>query len=162
MRHQSLLVVCVALLMLGMQTDALELGDLNEQRARMNYTLNCQGCHLGDGAGFPNKVPAVKNFMGHFLKVEGGREFLVQVPGAANAPVSDAELAELLNWMLLQFSRAELPARFVPYNADEVGTLRKAPLINVTRKRARLLQDIEHLVCCNLLLHRATSGSCPA
>lgn len=148
MRHwyQGLVVGLLSLLTLAMQSSALELGELNEQRAHMNYMLNCQGCHLADGAGFPNKVPEVKNFMGHFLKVEGGREFLVQVPGAANAPVSDAELAELLNWMLLKFSATELPAEFVPYSADEVGTLRKAPLINVTRKRAQLLQDIEHVV----------------
>ena len=52
----------------------------NTQRARVDYMLNCQGCHLpdGDGAG---DVPRMKNFVGNFLKVPGGRAFLVQVPG---------------------------------------------------------------------------------
>jgi cytochrome c553 len=50
------------------------------------YMLGCQGCHLEDGRGFPQRgVPALNEFVGNFLKVPGGREYLVQVPGAAQS-----------------------------------------------------------------------------
>ena len=49
--------------------------------AQADYMLNCQGCHLPDGQGFPARnVPPLNNHLGKFLHVDGGREFLVQVP----------------------------------------------------------------------------------
>ena len=63
-------------------------------RAQINYMLNCQGCHRPDGSGTAdNAVPEMKNFVGNFLKVAGGRAFLVQVPGSANAALDDTQLA---------------------------------------------------------------------
>ena len=59
----------------------------NKDRAQTHYMLNCQGCHLPDGTGYGNKVPDMKNQLGRFLTVNGGREFLVQVPGSATAPL---------------------------------------------------------------------------
>ena len=114
------------------------------QRARIDYMLNCQGCHLpnGEGAG---DVPRMQGFVGNFLKVPGGREFLVRVPGSANAPLDDRRLAELLNWMLLEISRGELPAGFRPYTAEEVGAYRAEPLRDVLQTRARLILDIAAL-----------------
>jgi len=107
--------------------------------------LHCQGCHTPDGAGAPGKVPSLKGFMGNFLRVEGGREFLIQVPGAAQSALSDAELAKLTNWMLYSFSRAELPADFRPYNGEEVGDLRKKTLIQVSDTRSALLTSMTDL-----------------
>ena len=68
--------------------------------------INCQGCHLADGTGKKNGQRAQYERRGYtnFWAVPGGREFLVQVPGSANAPLNDAELAELLNWMLESLS----------------------------------------------------------
>lgn len=113
----------------------------NDQRPRIDYMLNCQGCHLpnGEGAG---DVPRMTDFVGNFLKVPGGREFLVQVPGSANAPLDDARLAQLLNWMLDEISRDQLPAGFRPYTADEVGEYRTVPLHDVLETRAKLIQKI--------------------
>ena len=69
----------------------------NADRARVNYMLNCQGCHGPDGAGTEDGVvPVMKNFVGHFLQTQAGREFLVRVPGSANAALSHGELAEVL------------------------------------------------------------------
>ena len=77
----------------------------NANRAKVNYMLNCQGCHGPDGAGTADgSVPTMKNFLGNFLAVEGGREFLIRVPGSANAALTDGNLAEVLNWMLPRIS----------------------------------------------------------
>lgn len=66
--------------------------------AQVDYMLNCQGCHLPDGSGFPaRQVPDLRNRMGSFLSVPGGREYLVQVPGTAQTALPDSDLARLLN-----------------------------------------------------------------
>jgi len=111
----------------------------DDRQAHINYMLHCQGCHTPDGSGVAGKVPALKGFMGNFLQVEGGREFLIRVPGAAQSVLSDAELAELTNWMLSNFSAAEAPANFQPYGEKEVAGLREHALINVAGVRAELL-----------------------
>jgi mono/diheme cytochrome c family protein len=109
------------------------------ERARVNYMLNCQGCHLPDGSGFPGKVPDMRGLVGRFPTVAGGREFLVRVPGSANAPLSDERLAELMNWLLREYGGDQLPADFRPYAAEEVGRLRRHPLTDVQGERQRLL-----------------------
>ena len=136
------LTLLIALAGLSQYTVAAE--PANAERARFDYMMNCQGCHLpdGDAAG---DVPRMKGFVGNFLKVPGGREFLVRVPGSANAALNDARLAELLNWMLLEISPDELPADFRPYTASEVGAYRANPLRDVLQTRAELIQKIAAL-----------------
>ena len=85
---QGILPAALLLVVIGGPVNA------DDRQARINYMLNCQGCHTPDGSGAPGKVPSLKNFMGNFVQVEGGREFLIQVPGAAQSTLSDAELAE--------------------------------------------------------------------
>ncbi|MEZ5560952.1 MAG: hypothetical protein R3E86_20725 [Pseudomonadales bacterium] len=109
------------------------------QRARLNYMLNCQGCHLPDGQGIADTVPTLHDFVGRFLSVPGGREYLVQVPGSANAALDDAALADLLNWLLVTLSPAQLPEHWQPYSAEEVGRLRASPLSEVQQTRAALV-----------------------
>ena len=115
----------------------------NEILARQNYILNCQGCHLPDGSGSKGNVPKMNDFVGYFLHVPGGREFIVQVPGAAGAPISDQELADVMNWMLLNFSKNELPDPFVPYDSEEIAKLRKEPLIDMHHRREELVARIK-------------------
>lgn len=119
------------------------LGVPNEAYAHSQYMLHCQGCHLPDGAGFPERsIPRLTDFFGNFLAVEGGREFLVQVPGSSGAPVDDETLAQVLNWMLVTFSKEQLPKTYQPYTAEEVAELRKTPRIEVEKHRAELIKKI--------------------
>ena len=111
--------------------------------ARQDYILNCQGCHLADGSGAPGKVPNLKGFLGNFLHVPGGREYIIQVPGAAHSVLDDGRLAGVMNWMLENFSRAQLPADYVPYSGAEVGALRKDALLDPGARRGELLREIE-------------------
>ena len=79
-----------------------------------------------------------------FLAVPGGREYLVRVPGVATAVLTDAQLAELLNWTLYRFDAAHVPARFQPYTATEVGALRRQPLRTEAKVlRARLISELD-------------------
>jgi len=111
--------------------------------ARQDYILNCQGCHLADGSGAPGKVPNLKGFLGNFLHVPGGREYMIQVPGVAHSVLDNGRLAAVMNWVLENFSRDQVPPDHVPFNADEIGRLRADGLLDVNTRRAELLATIE-------------------
>ena len=103
-------------------------GVANPARAKQNWMLSCQGCHRADATGTPQTTPTMAGFIAKFLQVPGGREYLVQVPGVATAALSDADLAEVVNWSLVRFDAANVPADFRPYTPAEVGRLRLKPL----------------------------------
>jgi mono/diheme cytochrome c family protein len=107
-----------------------------------NYIVHCQGCHLVDGRETPGKIPALVG-AGRFLSVTGGREFLMRVPGVSLSVLDDAELAELLNWMLYRFSTEDMPADFEPYTAEEVASYRRNPLVDVETVRHKLVAAFE-------------------
>lgn len=120
-------------------------GVASEKRAKFNYMIHCQGCHLHDGSGLEGEVPSLQGYVSNFLRVAGGREFLVRVPGSANSPFSDTELAELLNWMVLTFDAKHLPESFKSYSPKEVGILRKDAFLEVATVRRAMVENIENL-----------------
>jgi len=105
-------------------------GVVNEQRAKMNWMLNCQGCHQADASGSANGAPRMAGEVARFLSVEGGREYLTRVPGVANAGMSNDQLAELLNWTLATFDKGNMPADFAPFTTEEVAAGRAHPLVS--------------------------------
>ncbi len=131
--------IIIILLLVGANTVLAK-----DKTAQVNYMLNCQGCHTPDGQGSPEKgVPTLKNFMGKFLTVKGGREFLIQVPGASQSTLNSAQLAQMTNWMLKSFDPDSINENFQPYSAQEVARLRKVKLIKVSETRKRLLEQIK-------------------
>ena len=125
---------------------AARAGGRGQGDPRLDYILQCQGCHLADASGAEAVgVPRMKGVVGRFPQVEGGRAYLVQVPGVAQAPLDDAAIAELLNWMLQRFSADELPEPFEPYLAEEVARHRSRTPIDVPATRAELLARLERL-----------------
>ena len=110
---------------------------------QQDYVLQCMGCHRADGSGALGRVPSLVGQMGRFLRVPGGRAYLVQVPGAAQSTLDDAALAALLDWMLRAFSPGEMPPDFAPYSAGEVARYRAERPADVAKLRAELLARIE-------------------
>ena len=104
----------------------------------VNYLLHCRGCHLPDGSGKPGAVPDFRGQIGAFLRTPEGRAYLVQVPGSATAPIDDAELATLLNWIVARFD-PESARSHPPVTQAEVSAARGHPLDRVEDLRARLL-----------------------
>ena len=129
----------LAVLLLSQATLAQTNVAINAERAKTNYMLNCQGCHLADGSGLPGSVPSMRSFLGSFLSVPGGRDFLVQVPGSANSPLSDADLAELLNWILTTMSGEQTASDFKFYTEAEVRQTRRHVLVDVAEVRSGLV-----------------------
>ncbi len=114
------------------------------QRAWQNWALNCQGCHRPDATGSAGTAPSLAGTAAKFLWVPGGREYLCRVPGVATSALSDADLAEVLNWVLWRFDKENLPSNFRPFTAAEIGQLRTRPLrLEASQMRADLLKKAE-------------------
>jgi len=134
----QLLNVFVLWLLATVLNQAISAEEINYPRAKYNYQMFCQGCHTQDGSGGKD-VPEIKNFIGNFLTFQEGREYLVRVPGSSNSSLNDPQLAEVLNWMVLELGGKSIPVDMKLYTAKEVGNLRKNPLFEVFNYRERLL-----------------------
>jgi cytochrome c553 len=122
------IVVMVAFLLVAQPADA----DSYEEH---DYILNCSGCHRIDGAG-SRTVPSLQA-MPELRGTPGVRAYWVQVPGAAQAPLSDARLAALMNWLVERFAgKRPEPA----YTAGEVARLRTSPLRDPIGQRNKIRQ----------------------
>jgi mono/diheme cytochrome c family protein len=89
-----------------------------------SFVLHCSGCHRVDGSGVPGIAPDLRQ-IGALLDSTGGRDYLGRVPGVAQAPLDDTELAALLNWVLIEIAgRTPEPM----YDASEIAALRARPL----------------------------------
>ena len=115
---------------------------INTDRAKFNYQMFCQGCHTPDGTG-GKSVPKIKNFIGYFLQNDIAREYLVRVPGSANSPLNDQQLAEVLNWMIIEFGGNSVPKNMQYYTANEVAKLRQHPLFEVVDYREMLVKRLK-------------------
>ena len=104
------------------------------------YTLNCWGCHRANGEGVVGTAPPLTN-AADFLKVPGGREYLIRVPGVSQSMLNDADAAEVMNWIIVTFSKERVPADFQPFTAAEIRHARAQPhLFNVSETRTQLLK----------------------
>ena len=101
-----------------------------------NYLLHCGGCHIEDGSGMQGVVPDLNLDMGFFATLPEGRSYLTRVPGSAHSPLSDQQLADVLNWMLRTFAASESPR---PFTAAEVTATRRIPMYDVPAVRKELL-----------------------
>lgn len=113
----------------------------NGHTPALNYHQYCSGCHLVDGTGAPAKgIPNMRGVLGHFLRVDGGREFIVKVPGVSHTPLADADVASLMNWLLAGIAAPSRPPDAAPYTAEEVGRLRRTRLVDIPGTRAALVE----------------------
>ena len=103
---------------------------------RINYLLYCTGCHAADGAGKPPNVPSLRDELGRMISVPEMRSYLVRIPGASQAPISDADLTDIINWLLHEFNSNTLPANFEEYTIDEVSNARRNILADPLRYRS--------------------------
>lgn len=136
-KYSSLLILCIS----GLLLQQAMAETINYPRAKFNYQMFCQGCHTPDGTGAKD-IPKIKNHIGYFLTTNEGREYLVRVPGSANAALDDKQLAEVLNWMIIEFGGESIQTDMRMYTASEVGILRKDPLFEVANYRTELMSKL--------------------
>lgn len=131
MRTAILLAVLASLSLPAAATD---------EEVRANYLLACRGCHLADGSGVPPEVPSLQNTLGQFATSPEGRDYLVRVPGASQSRLNDAQLAEVINWVLTEFNVDTLPNDFQPFTTIEVTSARKQILADPVKLRSSLVE----------------------
>lgn len=120
------------------RADAPSVAPTTHVRAR--WVLHCVGCHGVDGAGSElGRVPDLRG-IGAFLRVDGGREFVIKVPGVMGSGLDDAQVAEVVNWLLATLARGSAPDGLQPYDAAEVARARAQPLTDVAAERHRLIE----------------------
>jgi mono/diheme cytochrome c family protein len=113
--------------------------------ARALYVLHCAGCHSLDGSGSTSaRVPDMRQ-LGLFLRVPGGREFLLQVPGVMGSGLNDEQVAQVTNWVLSSIANASIPPHHRVFDAAEVSQARRSPLVDVAATRAVLVQRAQQL-----------------
>jgi mono/diheme cytochrome c family protein len=110
---------------------------------RADYLLHCGGCHLPDGRGAPREVPTLINTLGPIAGSAEGRDYLVRVPGASQTPLSDEQLAQVMNWVLTNFNAETLNRNFQPLSGREVGKSRQRILADPIKRRQTLWPDYD-------------------
>lgn len=106
------------------------------------YLLHCSGCHGMDGLGSKaGRVPPFPGFLGPIARANGGRDYLVLVPGVANADLSDADTAGVLNYVLREW--AGEPTR--AFTSDEVGAVRTRRIEDIAAVRATIAGELRPL-----------------
>ncbi len=106
-----------------------------------NYLLHCSGCHLPNGIGDPPNAPSLRDTIGKIVATPEGRDYIIRVPGSSQTPMSDEQLANVLNWVLTEFNSDTLPTDFAPLNAKEVAKSRSKVLADPQKYRARYWPD---------------------
>lgn len=106
------------------------------------YRLRCSGCHGLEGMGAPSAgIPPFPGSIGAIAADDGGRAYIMHVPGVVGSGLNNAQLAAVMNYVLDQWSgdKARPVARFTP---DEVTRLRAVPVGDVVSYRRDLSQRL--------------------
>ncbi len=69
------------------------------------------------------------------MSVQEMRSYLVRIPGSSQAPLSDEDLAGVVNWVLKEFNSDTLPDNFRNLSTAEVTAARKNPLLDPVKYR---------------------------
>jgi cytochrome c553 len=112
--------------------------------ASSNFIQYCSGCHgqNGRGAGVNSGIPDFKNFVGAFASDDGGRTYVLHVPGVVNTSLDDAEIAAAMNYIMRTWGGTSLRADFVEFTADEVRTRRARSVPDVVALRRQVVERL--------------------
>lgn len=96
--------------------------------AQTKFILRCGGCHGTLGESPPLSVPMLRHTAGWFLCTPAAREYIIRLPNVSRAQLSDADLAEVMNFVAFRLGAESAPKAARPFTADEVATIRARPL----------------------------------
>jgi hypothetical protein len=65
---------------------------------------------------------------------------VLRVPGVTQSLLPPEEVAEVLNWAILQFSDAKSAKQIKPFTAAEVASARDKSLLEISTPRAEALR----------------------
>lgn len=139
MTHRSGSALLGVALMAGLVAGGVAIAETPHRQPRTNFILRCVGCHGLDGAGSEKGgIPDFRNYVGAFSRDEAGRTYVMHVPGVTNAGLSNAEIADVMNYVMKTFGGPSLPDDYRPFDTAEVERLRAVPVKNVVALRREL------------------------
>lgn len=105
---------------------------------RSNYVLHCSGCHGMKGLGtVEGGIPAFPGSVGHIVGTETGRTYVMHVPGVTGNSMSDAQIAEVMNYILDEWSEGG-----AHFTAEEVARRRSIPIGDVVAYRRKVVAEL--------------------
>lgn len=107
-----------------------------------SYELDCMGCHGVAALGVPGKIPPLAHSFARFMRSPRGRDYVLRVPGAADSPLSDSDLAAVLNWIAQRFDSEDLRSDTRPFTAQEVARVRHHPMLAVLERRREVVKAL--------------------
>ncbi len=116
----------------------------NQDAGRVNYMLQCQGCHKANGEGDGVGVPSMSEHGLAMLSIEQGRRFFISVPGSSLSPLSDQGLADALNYIAIELLHsAKRDQTFQQFDTSEVARHRGYKMKDVAGEREHIVKQIE-------------------
>lgn len=137
-------------------------------QAQSDYVEHCGGCHGIHGIAAPADLPTLKDRVGWFTCTPNARAYLVRLPNIARSRITDnAQLADLLNFMLFGLGGRSTPAGTRPFTADEVARGRASPFTSVSLVETRAVLVEQLIRQCGApaalrLMYPGQAGSAPA
>ena len=90
--------------------------------ARGDYLENCAGCHGLDGSTAPASLPELRGRVGWFMCTPESRAYLLRLPNVAHSRITDnAELADMMNFVVFVLGAGSAPPGTKPFTAEEVA-----------------------------------------
>jgi len=118
---------------------------VDPEQARSDYVEHCGGCHGIRGDTVPAHLPELEGRVGWFMCTPEARAYLIRLPNVAHSRIKDnAELADMMNYVVFVIGEGTAPAGTPPFTADEVARERARALTNkdLTAERLRLANQI--------------------
>ena len=113
--------------------------------ARSDYVENCGGCHGIQGTSAPAKIPVLLDRVGYFMCTPEARAYLIRLPNVAHSRLTDnAQLAELLNFVVFDLGGASTPRGSARFTGEEVARERPHVMSAESLKaiRARMVEQV--------------------
>lgn len=117
------------------------------EQARVDYIEQCAGCHGVHGTTAPANLPELKGRVGWFMCTPESRAYLIRLPNVAHSRITDnAQLADLVNYVVFVLGEGSAPAGTRPFTANEVAHERQFVLANASliAERARHAGEAVH------------------
>jgi hypothetical protein len=114
-------------------------------QARADYVEHCSGCHGQHGDTVPAHLPELEGRVGWFMCTPEARAYLLRLPNVAHSRITDnAELADMMNYVVFVLGEGTAPVGTRPFTGEEVARERVHALtnVNLTAERLRLANQL--------------------
>lgn len=117
---------------------------IDPELAQSDFVEQCAGCHGVRGSSIPAHLPELKDRVGYFMCTPESRAYLLRLPNVAHSRLTDnAQLADLMNYVVFVLGGKSAPPGTKPFTAEEVAHERQFPLTSgsLIGERTRLAKD---------------------